>query len=257
MTPYRPLTLTSCRSRRKSALGRWLVWGLVLGMTPAIGMAAYSPAALLSANNLSDLASAATAWTNLGGGTAGKKAASDSSKATVASVTGSFSAGNLAVFADTVGTIQDGGAAPTGTMGAQNATAVAITGGTINGTAIGGTTRAAVAGTTGNFNGILTTGSGWVRNVRVVTAAGTVTAATTDDLIVVNKTSGAATPVSLFASPTTGTGLCVKDGKRDAATNAITISPAAGTIDGAATFVMNQNGQAVCLQYSGSEWVIL
>lgn len=43
-----------------------------------------------------------------------------------------------------------------GTMATQNANAVAITGGAIDGTVIGGTTRAAVNGTTGNFNSTLT-----------------------------------------------------------------------------------------------------
>jgi hypothetical protein len=42
-----------------------------------------------------------------------------------------------------------------GTMSTQNANAVAITGGTINGTTIGATTAASIAGTTGNFSGNL------------------------------------------------------------------------------------------------------
>jgi hypothetical protein len=43
----------------------------------------------------------------------------------------------------------------------------------------------------------------------------------------------------LFATPATGTLLTVDDCKGDAATNNITITPAAGNIDGAATYVIN------------------
>ncbi len=70
---------------------------------------------LNQANNLSDLASATTARSNLGLGTAAVKAAS-ASGGTVASVTGAFTAGHLASFADTAGTIQDGGTNGGGTV---------------------------------------------------------------------------------------------------------------------------------------------
>lgn len=75
---------------------------------------------LQAANNLSDLTSASTARTNLGLGTAAVKAASDNTKATLASVTGSFTIGHLATFADVSGTIQDGGAIPSFTPTAPN-----------------------------------------------------------------------------------------------------------------------------------------
>lgn len=65
--------------------------------------------ALLAANNLSDLNSAATSRTNLGVGTGGTKAASDNTKANVASVSGTPVTGNVAKFADTAGTVIDGG----------------------------------------------------------------------------------------------------------------------------------------------------
>lgn len=105
-----------------------------------------------------------------------------------------------------------------------------------------------------SFAGITTTGGGIVRFVRVVTGAGTVTAATSDDIIIINKASGAATTVNLFATPATGTCLTIKDGKGDAATNNITITPAAGNIDGAGTFVMTQSYQSASFVYNGTQW---
>ncbi len=105
--------------------------------------------------------------------------------------------------------------------------------------------------------GILTTQSGRIQAVRVVTAAGAITAATTDDVIVVNKTVGAATTVNLFATPATGTALTIKDGKGDANTNNITITPAAGNIDGAGTYVMAANYQSATIIYNGTSWSVI
>ncbi len=109
----------------------------------------------------------------------------------------------------------------------------------------------------GTAGGRFFTTGGVVRKVRVVTAAGAVTVATTDDVVSVNKTTGAATTVNLPATPTTGQTYVIKDGKGDAATNNITVTPAAGNIDGAATYVMTGNYQAVTLTYTGSEWSVI
>jgi hypothetical protein len=98
--------------------------------------------------------------------------------------------------------------------------------------------------------------SGMIYKTRVVTAAGAVTVATSDYYIGVNKTVGAATTVNLPAAPTTGTTFIIKDEKGDAATNNITITPAAGNIDNAATFVMATNNQSATVIYSGSQWVV-
>lgn len=106
------------------------------------------------------------------------------------------------------------------------------------------------------LSGITTFGSGMVRKVRVVTAAGAVTVATTDHVIILNKTVGAATTFNLPGSPTTGTEFEFKDGKGDAATNNMTITPAAGNIDGAPNFVMNNNYQANKFIYNGTEWSV-
>jgi len=206
-------------------------------------MGAYIPGAMVGSNNLSELTNAATARSNLGLGSSSTHAAGD-----FFLVSNNLSEGTAATMRTNLGE---------GTMSTQAASSVAITGGAIDGTTVGSTTRAAVAGTTGNFNGILTTSSGTVHGVRVVIASGAVTMATTDEYVVVNKTSGAATAVNFVASPTTGTVQCVKDGKGDAATNNITLTPAAGNIDGATTFVMNQNYESICFVYNATQWNIL
>lgn len=91
---------------------------------------------------------------------------------------------------------------------------------------------------------------------RTITTASSVTVAATDGLVVINKATGAATTVTLEAGPVPGTVHRIKDGKGDAATNPITILPASGTIDGAASTVINQNRGAITLEYNGAEWSI-
>jgi hypothetical protein len=90
--------------------------------------------------------------------------------------------------------------------------------------------------------------------VRVVTAAGAVTVATSDGIVVINKTTGAATTVNLPASPATGLQFIIKDGKGDANTNNITVTPNAGNIDNAATYVINANLGSINIVYDGSQW---
>ncbi len=69
----------------------------------------YADLKLAIAANLSDLQSAASARSNLGLGNAAVKTVSNNSSTTVVSVTGTITPGNLASFADSSGTIQDGG----------------------------------------------------------------------------------------------------------------------------------------------------
>jgi hypothetical protein len=92
--------------------------------------------------------------------------------------------------------------------------------------------------------------------VRVVTAAGAVTVTEDDQVVIVKKTTGAATPVNLPAGKL-GLQFTVKDGKADAATNNITITPAAGNIDGAATFVLSNNSGSWTGVYDGAQWETL
>lgn len=96
--------------------------------------------------------------------------------------------------------------------------------------------------------------AGMIRPSRVVTAAGAVTVLPSDWLIVVNKTAGEATAVNLPADPEPGRHYVVKDGKGDAASNNITVTPATGNIDGAATYVMSTNYQAKGFVYDGAKW---
>lgn len=94
-------------------------------------------------------------------------------------------------------------------------------------------------------------------SLRVITSAGAVTANLYDSTIIVNKATGAATAVALAASPATGKRFTIKDGKGDAATNNITITPAAGTIDGAANLVINTNYGRATLVYNGTQWNVI
>ena len=91
-------------------------------------------------------------------------------------------------------------------------------------------------------------------SLRVIASAGAVAVNAYDGVIVLNKTTGAATTVNLPASPQTGKRFIIKDGKGDAATNNITITPAAGTIDGAASLVINTNYGRATVVYNGAQW---
>lgn len=94
-------------------------------------------------------------------------------------------------------------------------------------------------------------------SLRVVTAAGAVTATTSDSIIDINKASGAATTVNMPAcNANSGLTLIIVDGKGDAALNNITLTPSAGNINGATTFVMNINRQSETIWYDGSQCVV-
>jgi hypothetical protein len=87
------------------------------------------------------------------------------------------------------------------------------------------------------------------RAQRIITVAGAITAQSTDDIIVVKKSVGAATTVNVDWSTRTRP-LTVVDGKGDAATNNISIVPASGQTIYAVTngtALIDGNGGSVTL----------
>lgn len=92
--------------------------------------------------------------------------------------------------------------------------------------------------------------------MRVALTSPVTVAAATDCVVVTNLTVAGAVAVTLPAG-VLGQMFCVVDGKGDAATNNITITPAAGNINGAATYVINGNRNGIIIAYNGTEWTIL
>jgi hypothetical protein len=111
----------------------------------------------------------------------------------------------------------------------------------------------------------LTTTAGCVANVdtgsstkpRTVTASGAVTVEHLDDIIIVNKTVGGATTVNLPANPLKGRIYTIKDGRGDANSHNITITPASGNIDGSATYVIGTNYGKAQVMYNGTQWNVV
>jgi hypothetical protein len=81
-----------------------------------------------------------------------------------------------------------------------------------------------------------------------------VTVVRTDYGIFVNLAVAGAVAANLPANPVVGKPYIVKDAKGDAAVNNITITPAAGLIDGAATLVLILNYARAYLVYDGVGW---
>lgn len=112
------------------------------------------------------------------------------------------------------------------------------------------------------YSGTSTWGGSLFVPVRTVTAAGPVTiSAATDYLIVIAKAAPAATTVNYTCTP--GFTFLVKDGAGNDAANPITLTPSSGTIDGAASYVMNAStasappyeARAVTCDGNGNSWV--
>jgi hypothetical protein len=98
----------------------------------------------------------------------------------------------------------------------------------------------------------------WFRFTPTIkTSAGSYVVLSSDAFIVINKTVGAATTVTLEASPTSGRLIIVKDGKGDAAANNITVDGNGKNIDGASTNVISTNFQARIYIYNGTQWNVI
>lgn len=91
----------------------------------------------------------------------------------------------------------------------------------------------------------------------VTTATTPYVVLTTDYFISMDSTGGAKT-VQLPNVPTTGRVFVIKDHAGTAGTNAITVTTVGGVvnIDGATTFVMNTNNQAISLIFNGLSYEI-
>ena len=122
------------------------------------------------------------------------------------------------------------------------------------------------ANTTFSGNNVYSGTSTWSGSlyvpIRVVTAAGPVSiSAATDYMIVIDETSPAPTAINYACTP--GFTFLIKDGDGKDATNPITLRPTSGTIDGAASFIMNASttgappyeARAVTCDASGNSWV--
>lgn len=103
-----------------------------------------------------------------------------------------------------------------------------------------------------------------VRNfvVTVVPTGATMTSGSsitmTTTMLLVNKTSGSATAVTLPVSPITFTQTyTVKDQKGDSGTNNITVTPSSGTIDGGSSFVISTNRMAASFVFDGTNWSVI
>jgi hypothetical protein len=99
---------------------------------------------------------------------------------------------------------------------------------------------------------------GLVLGLSTVTSGGSYSVLSTDVVVNVKKTIGSATTINLPSSPVNGRMIIVKDGKGDAATNNITVTPASGNVDGSATFVINNNRQSNIFIYDSTagEWTV-
>ena len=116
-----------------------------------------------------------------------------------------------------------------------------------NGTGLGQQSQTYIAG-------VINTASGRVVKT-TVPGAYPYTTLTTDYVILVDTAS--ARTINLVATPVTGTTYRIKDNVGTGAANNITITPAAGTIDGVASFAINTNWGSVDVTYNGTSWRVL
>ncbi len=132
----------------------------------------------------------------------------------------------------------------------------------LNGLLIGGQKYYDVYFTGGEISDITLTnvtvnGLSYNLNQYIKTDSGNVTVAADDYEIIINKTVGQATTVTLPASPADVRALLIVDGKGDAGTNNITVDGNGNNINGSATFAMNSNSQSIWIIWNGTQWNIV
>jgi hypothetical protein len=93
-----------------------------------------------------------------------------------------------------------------------------------------------------------------IENTRVVTASGAITVGTTDYNVCADLGTPAAIAVNLPATPVTGNSYTISDCAGNAATYNLTVTPAAGNIDGSGTYLINTNWGSWSGYYNGTEW---
>lgn len=116
-----------------------------------------------------------------------------------------------------------------------------------------------VTPTTGTGAQVVTISSSGIQTVAVRIAVATPVAisGTTDDVVSVQVPGPVAVAVNLPAG-TTGKEFTIKDGLGLASVlTPITITPAAGTIDGAATATINSPFGSLTLIYDGAQWILV
>lgn len=89
---------------------------------------------------------------------------------------------------------------------------------------------------------------------QIITSGSTASFTGSSNVLIIRKTTGSATSVTLPSNPTLWIPYTIIDGKGDALTNNITITPASGTIDGSANFVINANYESVSFINDGTTW---
>lgn len=116
-----------------------------------------------------------------------------------------------------------------------------------------------IAPTTGTGANTITISSSGVQSVaiRIAVATPVTVSGTTDDVVAVQVPGPVAVAVNLPAG-VAGKVITIKDGLGLAApATPITVTPAAGTIDGAATATINAPFGSLTLVYDGVQWILI
>lgn len=105
--------------------------------------------------------------------------------------------------------------------------------------------------------GLFSTAAGVQSNLVIKTSSGSYVCLSTDNIVIINKGTGAATAVTLPSAPETGRRVTIKDGKGDANSNNITVSAASGNIDGSSTSVISTSYGTKSYVYNGTQWNVI